>query len=150
MAFVLILIGLVLVVSAYQGTQSQLGADLKQDIPPFAVWALAIAAVGGLGFIPGMKVISRYLIALVLVVLVLRNYVNITNGFKTAVATSAPAQATVDPATQFADTGTVTAPNALSSTAALTPAGVVQGGAQKVAMSLLDPATYLALVSGAA
>lgn len=149
MAFVLILIGMVLVVSAYQGTQGQLGTDLKQDIPPFAVWALAIAAVGGLGFIPGMKVISRYLIALVLVVLVLRNYVNITNGFKTAIATSAPAQATADPATQFADTGTV-APSAMSSTAALTPAGVVQGGAQKVAMSLLDPATYLALVSGAA
>jgi len=53
---------------------------LAQDVPAFMVWAAAVFAVGAIGWIPGLKPVSRGLLALVIVVLVLNNYQQIIDG----------------------------------------------------------------------
>lgn len=82
MPFLLLLIGAVIFVAAYQNTHGELAAQLGQDVPPFLKWGMAIAAVGALGFVPGMRDLSRWLLALVLVVIVLTNYKQIIAGLQ--------------------------------------------------------------------
>lgn len=84
MILVALVIGVVLIVAAIRNSQGALFSALGQDIPGFVVWAAAIVAVGALGFIPGLKPVSRGLLALVLIVIVLNNYQAILQGFTTA------------------------------------------------------------------
>lgn len=84
MAFVLIVLGLVLVVAAIRGTEEELFGALGQDVPGYAIWAAAIVAVGVVGFVPGLKGVSRGLLALVVFVLILRNAQGILTGFQNA------------------------------------------------------------------
>lgn len=152
MPFVLLLIGAVLVVTAILGNQSKLATALQQDVPPFGIWALSIVAVGGLGWVPGMERISRYLLALVLIVLVLRNYQNIIKGLEGSVFSAVPATASVGPAQQFAASGTVqtgSAQTVVTSSAAPTPASAILGNGVKIAGLLSNPASYLAAFGGA-
>lgn len=93
MAFLALLIAVVLIVSAIRNTHSQLLGALLQDVPGFAVWGAAIFGVAVIGFIPGLKPVSRGLLALVLVVIILTNYQNILAGF-TGLWTTDPKQAT--------------------------------------------------------
>lgn len=74
MAFVMLLIGALFIVVAYNDTQGTLATALEQDVPPFMAWAIAIAAICAIGFVPGLKTPSRWLLGLVLVVLLLGNY----------------------------------------------------------------------------
>ena len=74
MIVVLLLIGSVILVSALRNTQGQLASALEQDIPGFLTWAAAILAVGALGFIPGLRTLSRGLLVLVFVVIVVTRY----------------------------------------------------------------------------
>ena len=102
----LILIGAILIVVAFQNTMGQLATELQADLPGFFVWLLAIAAILGLGYVPGMKVPSRWLLGLVALVILLTNYKKIFEGFTTFASTGAAATATgataADPATTFA------------------------------------------------
>lgn len=82
MPFLLLIIGALLFVVAYQNTHADVGKALAQDIPPFLKWGAAIAAVAALGWVPGMREISRWLLALVLVVIVLKNYQQMLDGLK--------------------------------------------------------------------
>lgn len=82
MAFLVILIGALLIVAAIRNTQGDLFSALGADIPAFGVWAAAILALALIGFVPGLKPISRGLLALVLLVIVLRNYQGIISGFQ--------------------------------------------------------------------
>ena len=84
MILVLILIAAVLIVSALRDTQGDLFAALKSDVPAFGTWAAALIVLGAIGFIPGLKPVSRGLLALVIVVLVVNNYTAITKGFESA------------------------------------------------------------------
>ncbi len=84
MIFVLLLLGLILIVAAIRNTQGTLFTALGADVPAFFVWGAAILALGAIGFIPGLKPVSRGLLALVLVVLVLHNYQGIISGFQNA------------------------------------------------------------------
>ena len=77
-------IGAILVAAAIRDTQGTLFEALGTDIPAYVVWATAIIVVGSIGFIPGLKPISRGLIVLILVVLILRNYQNVITGFNSA------------------------------------------------------------------
>lgn len=74
MVLIALLLGAVLIVAAIRGTQGTLFGALGQDVPPFAVWAAAIIAVGALGYVPGLKPVSRGLLALIFVVIVLKGY----------------------------------------------------------------------------
>lgn len=84
MILIALLIGVILIVAAIRNSQGSLFSALATDVPGFVVWAAAIFAVGAIGFVPGLKPISRGLLALVLVVLILRNYQQILAGFKNA------------------------------------------------------------------
>jgi hypothetical protein len=97
MAFLALLIGAVLIVAAIRNTHGQLLSALGQDVPGFAVWGAAIFGLAVIGFVPGLKPVSRGLLALVIVVIVLTNYRQILGGFQ-GVWKNAPAQAAGTPA----------------------------------------------------
>ena len=77
-------VGVIVLVAAIRNSQGALFSALYQDVPGFVVWGAAIFAVGAVGFIPGLKPISRGLLALVIVALVLNNYTKILSGFQAA------------------------------------------------------------------
>ena len=81
MAFLALLIAVVLIVVAIRGTQGDLFGALATDVPGFAVWAAAIFALALIGFVPGLKPVSRRLLALVILVIVLRNYSQVLGSF---------------------------------------------------------------------
>lgn len=148
MPFVILFIGIILVVVAYQGTHAQLLADLQQDIPGFFKWALAISAIMGLGYVPGMQKPSRYLLGLVLTVIFLTNYSNILQGFQSL---SGSGQASTDAGSQPATASNPTAsysesfaPAAASAAGETTqaPAPVQTASAPQPAIPPTDPAYY--------
>lgn len=76
MPFVLLAIGIIVFVSGVQGTQSDLWQLVKGDFTgknSFLVWIAAIAIVGGLGYIKGLRPLSVAFMTLLLVVLFLAN-----------------------------------------------------------------------------
>lgn len=84
MIIFLVLIAVVLIVAAIRDTQGDLFAAIRDDVTAFGVWAAAIIAIGLLGFIPGLKPVSRALLGLVIVVLFVNNYQAIVSGFSRA------------------------------------------------------------------
>lgn len=81
MIIILVLIAAILIVAALRDTQGDLFAALKSDVPAFGTWAAALIVLGLLGFIPGVRPVSRALIVLVFVVLFVNNYQSIVDGF---------------------------------------------------------------------
>ena len=85
MGLIALLIGIVLIVSAVRNSQGALFTALEADVPKFVIWAAAILAVGAIGVVPGLKPVSRWLLALVIVVIVVNNYQRLVSGFQSAV-----------------------------------------------------------------
>jgi hypothetical protein len=139
MPFVLIAIGAVLLIAALRNTQGDLAAALKQDAPGFLKWAAALVGVGALGYVPGTREISRYLMALVIVVLILKNYQAILQGFTSIQQPPAASAASTTPGeAQVAAPGTVPTAAQVSGTSsgtAVTSATPTTGA--------LDPAAFL-------
>jgi hypothetical protein len=105
MPFVFLLIAAVIIVVAFNNTAGALASELETDIPGYLPWAAAIAAVAGLGFVPGIRTPSRWLLALVLVALAVSNYQTILSGFASVAGSSTSAQSgggNVSPATSYA------------------------------------------------
>lgn len=74
MPLALLIIGIMLAVSALRGTEEQLGTLIVGDITGgFLTWVAAIVAIGALGYVPQLQLPSRMLLALVLLVLLLKN-----------------------------------------------------------------------------
>jgi hypothetical protein len=145
MPFVLILIAGVLIVSAYQNTHGALVTALESDVPPFVKWALAVGATASLGFVPGLQTVSRYTTALVLLVIVLKNWQAIQNGITDlgSVAALPVSSAATDPATQFATSGQG-AVSVASATGGAGPAGTSPGTAVAGAGLTPDPFAHFA------
>jgi len=83
MAFVLILIAIILIVTAINGTTSQLASLLKQDVTGpdnFAIWLFAFLVIGAVGYVPSFKKLSDSFLLLVIVVILISNDKN-GNGF---------------------------------------------------------------------
>jgi hypothetical protein len=99
--FVLLLIGAVALVAAMRNTQGDLATALETDVPAFGKWGLAIVGVGALGWVEGMRTISRGLVALVLVVLVLVNYKALFAGFQGATTIAQPTTPAPTPAAAY-------------------------------------------------
>jgi len=106
------------IVVAINDTQGDLFAALRQDMPQFVVWAAAIVALGIVGFVPGLKPISRGLLALVVVAIILNNYRNILAGFQNSWANV--------PASPSPDAGTGATPVLASGSVAPSVTGNVQ------------------------
>lgn len=76
MPFLFIIVGAVMLVSAVRGTNDELLTLVKGDFTGphnFIYWLLAMLILGGLGYIGPIRSLSRYLMALVLIVLILKN-----------------------------------------------------------------------------
>lgn len=76
MAFILVLIGLLLVVSAIRGTQAELGSQVVSDFTGpgnFVYWILALGIVGAVGYVGDLQKFSRAFMALLIIVLLLSN-----------------------------------------------------------------------------
>lgn len=70
MAFVLTITGLILVVTGVRNTYSQFGALLVSDFvgpQSFTAWALAIGLVGAAGYVPQLRSLSHWFLALILI-----------------------------------------------------------------------------------
>ena|ERR1700677_2643773 len=77
MPFVLITFGAILFATALNGTYKQFGTQLYSDVftssPSFIKWALALAAVGFIGYIPGAKKPADWFMFLIIIGMVLAN-----------------------------------------------------------------------------
>lgn len=82
MPFLALIIAAVLIVAAIRNTQGELLSAIRQDVPAFAIWGAAIFGVAMIGFIPGLKPVSRGLLALLIVAIVLANYRNVLGAFQ--------------------------------------------------------------------
>lgn len=110
MPFILIVVGVVLLITAINGTTFQLAGQLRQDIfgpKGFMLWFVAIMLVGAVGYIKTLKGLSDSFIILMLLVLVVSNR-GVFARFNEAVreismqsqkvpTSSAPASATTNP-----------------------------------------------------
>ena len=156
MPIVLILIGAMLIVSAWKNTFGTLTSALATDLPGFAKWFLAVALVGGLGYVPGLRTPSRWLLGLVMLSLVLKNYTNIFAGLQNAAsgaspgaaATGSPSPAAVYAAAPGAAVITTADVSGLavgqSSTGGVLPASLLGSYATApVPANPLDPQTYV-------
>jgi hypothetical protein len=177
MPVALIVIGGLLIVVAFNNTMGQLAHELEADIPGYFVWAIAVAAILGLGYVPGLKTPSRWLLGLVVLVVVLTNYKQMIAGFSSFASSGAGAtasgQAAADPATQFASSPAGTLPTAAqvsgnaggavtagaSSSSGGDPisgaigmasdaAGQVAGQAAGMVADYLNPSSYVGMFAG--
>ena len=128
MGLIALFIGIILIVSAVRNSQGALFGALEQDVPKFVVWGAAIIAVGAIGVIPGLKPVSRWLLALVIVVIVVNNYQKLVKGFQNAWQNSP--QNDNQPATTSSGTS--------SNSAATGAASLTPNGAPSTGSSFLD------------
>jgi hypothetical protein len=91
MPFAILIVGAILVVTAFNNSFGTLATQLEGDIPGYFKWAAAIAAILGIGYVPGLRTPSRYLLGLVLLVVLLKNYQQIFSGFQTFLTSSGAA-----------------------------------------------------------
>jgi len=105
MPILFLLVGAIVLITALNNTHGDLAKYLEQDIPGFFKWGAAIAAVIGLGYVPGLEKPSRWLLALVLLVIVLTQYQAILDGFKNFAGSGSQATAsgggTQDPTSAY-------------------------------------------------
>ena len=86
MPFALVTIGLLMIVTGARGTHRCFALELQSDFtgPPnqnFIWWVAAIGGIGAIGYIPALRPVAKWLIALVLIVMVLAQHRNTTGGF---------------------------------------------------------------------
>lgn len=142
MPIALVLIGAILVIVAFNNTHGQLAEALQKDVPGFFTWGAAIAAILALGFIPGMAKPSRWLLALVLVVIVLGNYKALISGFSDFAKSGGKptGEATPSPTLAYATSGGPSETAIAGGTGGEASTQVASAGGLS-----FDPASYLKL-----
>jgi hypothetical protein len=156
MPFAVVVIAVILIVVAFNNTGGQLATQLESDIPGFFVWAIAIAAIAGLGYIPGLRTPSRWLLGLVMLVIFIVNYQTIISGFQSFASSGASQTASGAGAAPPTPTAGFTAnpQTTTDPTAAQVSGGAGSGAtpvltaAQTLAANPLNPSAYLGLISG--
>lgn len=76
MPFALVVIGLLMVIAAYNNTQSLLAAQLKEDLTGtggFIYWIAALLIIGAIGYVKPLETASRMMLLLLLIVFFLAN-----------------------------------------------------------------------------
>jgi hypothetical protein len=75
-AFVLVTVGLLMVITGFKGTYAAFGSQVASDFTgsqPFTWWVLAIGGIGAVGYIDSLRTFSRLFMALILIVMILAN-----------------------------------------------------------------------------
>jgi predicted membrane protein len=154
MPVAILIIGALLLITAFNNSFGTLTTALETDIPGYFVWAVAIAAIMGVGYIPGMRTPSRYLLALVLMVILLTNYTQIFAGFtsfaSSGATTTAGTGGTATPTASYSATNAPAAAATTTTTAATTAVAATQTltAAQQLAANPLNPNAYVGLAAG--
>jgi hypothetical protein len=151
MPLVALLVGALIIVAALRNVHGGLASALEEDVPGYFTWAIALAAVGALGYVPGLKTPSRMMLALIFVVLVVVNYRQMLagfTGFAASGATPSPNQAAAEPAAAYATGNTNAVPSPQQIAGSITPGSNASGPVTQVASAAglpnpYDPATYL-------
>jgi hypothetical protein len=101
----LIFVGVIMIVLAFRGTEREFATQLKTDFGggQFVAWFAAVTILGGLGLVPQLRTLSNLSMALVIIVLVLRNGGLFTN--LAAVIEHPPAAAPSIPLSQYGGSG---------------------------------------------
>lgn len=73
MPFALTIIGLIMIVSGARDTHAALGKEVVADATDFLPWIVSIGGIGMVGYIPQLRTFSRAFMALIFIVMVLRN-----------------------------------------------------------------------------
>lgn len=157
----LIIVALLLIVTAFNNSFDGLTTALEQDIPQYAIWGLAIAAIVAIGYIPGMQKPSRWLLLLVVVVLVLTQYQNVINGFSQFASSTTPSgSGAAEPTSQYVQSQGANPtptqqeiagmPSGTSSTASAVASGTapIMSAAQMLAANPLNASAYVSAFSG--
>lgn len=98
MPYALVIIGLLMIITGINNTYSQFASQIQSDFggsKGFIVWAVALAAVGALGYIKDLRQFSHYFMALILISFVLSNK-GVFQNFTAALA-AGPAEPTASP-----------------------------------------------------
>jgi len=118
MGFALLIVGLLMVITGARGTYAQFGRQIASEFQGqnnFTYWLLAIGTIGALGYIQSLQVISRWLMALILLSIFL-SHKGFFAQFQAALkagpvapqpATSAPANSTGSPLLDLGPLGTI-------------------------------------------
>lgn len=113
MPFILVTVGLIVFLTAINGTFGAFGNQLKADLTGpgnFTWWIAAVFVVGALGYIPTLEKFSRAFLALIIIGIVLANqglFTKLTAALQngpTAPTTSTSASNSVGASTQTAGT----------------------------------------------
>lgn len=116
MPFIMLLFGAIMLVVAFRGNQAKLGALLKKDFSGegnFFYWLSALCAIGAVGYVPQLRIFSRLLIGLVMIVLVLATNRNGKGGFfDRFTAALGGIKASAPTASENTQSGTAPAPQA--------------------------------------
>jgi hypothetical protein len=159
MPIAIVVVGVIIAIAAWNNSFPALASELETDIPGYMKWGFAIAVLLALGYIPGMKMPSRWLLALITLVYVATQWSAIQSAFSSLASTmqsgTATAQGSGSP-TPTASYVASNAPNAATSTGsgattggtALASAGTVVTAAQNLAANPLNPNAYLGLAAG--
>jgi len=76
MAFVLVTVGILMIVTGAKGTYAAFGSQVASDFTgsqPFTYWLAAIGGIGALGYVDALRTFSRLFMSLILVAMVLAN-----------------------------------------------------------------------------
>lgn len=152
MPFFILLVGVVIIIAAFNNTHSDLAHALQHDMAGFFPWAAAIGIILSLGFIPGMKIPARWLLALVAVVIVVKNYQVIISGVtdftKTAAAQTGEGTPAPVPTSSFTgdpNTSTLPTPQQISGSSD----NAVQPSPDLMEAALLNPLNPSSYVTAA-
>jgi hypothetical protein len=148
MPFAILLVGAVIVVVAFNNTHGQLADQLAGDAAGYTTWALAIAAILALGYVPGLKTPSRWILGLVGLVIVLKGGSQILDNFTqfatSAASDTAPGSVAAEPSAAYAANpaagATPTSAEITGGSAGSTSSASAKGAAMP---GWLDPGTYL-------
>ncbi len=132
MVIALLIVGILLTTAGIRGTEGKLATQFASDMTGtdgFIVWLGALVLIGLVGFIPGLQRPSRYLIALVVLVIVLRNG-GVFQNFVTAIAqvdATGPVPSQVASAPAAANSNTAANAISTASSAASGVGGLIGG-----------------------
>lgn len=76
MGFVLLIIGLLMIITGARGTYAQFGTQIASEFQgpnSFTYQMIALGAIGMAGYVPALQTISRWALALILLVILLGN-----------------------------------------------------------------------------